>query len=210
MESRKVLEHDEANPRKNPSTMSNSQVITRMSKRLATLARRHDVTILLVNQYRANTSNPMGSDVSAGPKAMQHATTAKIEMSQVFAEGSQRKSKFWDEEETVGNMSRARVTRLKQGARSRVAEFFIMTQETDEFGSVGIDSADEHLQLGLKIGVIKQEAGGYYTIPGIDGRIHGKEAALKAMREKPDVLKEIHAKIPFDTPVNDELEEASA
>jgi recombination protein RecA len=210
MESRKVLDHDEANPKKNPSTMSNSQVITRMSKRLATLARDHRVTILLVNQYRANTANPMGSDVSAGPKTMQHATTAKIEMSQVFADGSQRKSKFWGDEEVVGNMSRARVTRLKQGARSRVAEFFIMTQETDEFGGVGIDSADEYLRLGIKVGVIKKDAGGYYTVPGIDGRVHGEEKVLKALRDDPDMLKAIHAEIPFDTPANDELEEANA
>jgi hypothetical protein len=148
--------------------------------------------------------------VSAGPKAMQHATTAKIEMSQVYAEGSQRKSRFWGEEEVVGNMSRARVTRLKKGARSRVAEFFIMTQVTDEFGGVGIDSADEYLHLGLKVSAIKQEAGGYYTVPGVAGRIHGKEEVLKALRANPDVLKAVRAEIPFDIPVNDEMEAASA
>lgn len=211
MESKKALEKDA----EKSQVGSNAQVITRMSKHLATLCRDNDVVLLLVNQYRANLDNPMGADISAGPKAMQHMTTSKIEMAQVFARESTRKATFWDAEEVVGNMSRAKVTRLKTGARSRVAEFWINTQATvateegPGFGPVGIDEADDYLQIGLKVSAITQEAGGYYVIPGLAERVRGKDNVLRILREKPEIRDAIRAEIPFEPPV-DELEDDDA
>lgn len=201
MESKKALDRDA----EKDIVGKNAQVISRMSKHLSSLARLNKCTILLVNQYRANVSNPMGSDVSAGPKVMQHATTAKIEMSQIFAEGSQRTAKFFGKDEVVSRMSRARVTRLKRGgAPSRVAEMFINIQETEEYGPVGFDTADELLALGTRLpGVIEQTPGGYYTMPKGE-KFHGKPAILKHLRENQAARDEVRAAIPFKTPTEEE------
>lgn len=207
MESKKAFDKDAAKAQ----VGSNSQVITRMSKALATLARNNDATILLVNQYRANVGVPMGGDVSAGPKAMQHATTAKVEMAQVFREGATpREAEFYGAKEITGRMSRARVSRMKTGAPSRVAEFWINTQPTEKYGPQGIDSGDEYLQTGLKVGAIQQQPGGYYAMPGGE-RFHGKDALLSKLRSEQSARDEVRAAIPFEKPsADDDLEELNA
>lgn len=205
MESKKALEKDA----EKLQVGSNAQVITRMSKQLSSLARLNGTTVLLVNQYRANVGAMFGGDVSAGPKAMQHSTTAKIEMAQVLAQGATRKAEFWGEEEAVGNMSRARVTRMKNGARSRVAEFWIMTQGTEEFGGRGIDLADSYYRLGKMLSIIEPLPGSYYMLPG-DVKLHGEAAVLRHLRADPSARDAIRAAMPFDKPVNDDDPEGTA
>lgn len=195
MESKKALEKDADKAQ----IGANAQVITRMSKHMATLCRRNDVVLLLVNQYRANVGSLVGGDISAGPKAMQHMTTSKIEMAQVFAQGSSRKEEFWGTEEVVGNMSRARVTRLKSGPRSRVCEFWIQTQQTPKWGPQGIDAADEHYRLGKQLGIIAQLPGGYYVLPG-DEKFHGEDAVLAHLRANPAARDAIREQVPFEAP----------
>lgn len=202
LESKKALDKDA----EKDLVGKNAQVITRMSKHLATLARDNGVTILLVNQYRANPGSMMSGDVSAGPKAMQHATTAKIEMAQVFAQGSQRKGAYWGEEEVTGRLSRARVSRLKTGASSRVAEFWINSQATEEHGPQGIDSAHEHLKLGVRLKAIDQQPGGYYVMPGGD-RLHGEAAVLTRLRASQEARDEVRAAIPFEDPKDEDEDE---
>jgi len=205
MESKKALDKDA----EKVQVGSNAQVITRMSKQLSSLARMKGATVLLVNQYRANVGAMFGGDVSAGPKAMQHSTTAKIEMAQVFAQGATRKAEFWGEEEVTGNLSRARVTRMKNGARSRVAEFWIMTQETEEFGRQGIDLADAYYRLGKMLNIIEPLPGSYYMLPG-DVKLHGEAAVLKYLRADPGARDAIRAAMPFDEPEDDDNPEGAA
>ena len=202
MESKKALDKDADKDQ----VGKNSQVITRMAKHLSTLARQNRVIILLVNQYRANVGSAFGGDVSAGPKLMRHATTAKIEMARVFAQGSQRTAEYFGEEEVTGRMSRARVSRLKSGAPSRVAEFWINTQDTEEHGLRGIDSAHELLKLGKRLEVIVQQPGGYYVMPGGD-RLHGEAAVLARLRASQEARDEVRAAIPFEDPKDEDEDE---
>lgn len=188
----------------------NAKIITQMLKALSTEARLHECTILLVNQPRANIGG-FGGDISAGPKMMQHSTTAKINMSARGGEEDVRKLKLPGEEEPVivSSRSRMKVDRLKNGLAGRVAEAFINRVGTGEYGPPGIDTADEHITYGLREKVIKL-GGAWYTLP--DGSRHnGRLALARHLREHPEACKDIRAAITFDTPTDEfgEIEETA-
>lgn len=207
MESAKVLGIDAGK-----DTMGkNSGVITKLTKALAGLGHAHRCTVLLVNQPRANFSG-FGGDISAGPKAMQHSTTAQIKMSALGGEKDVRKARLAGDAESeptmVGHRVVARIPRMKNGAPGRKAEWFVMRQQTEAFGRVGVDFADDVLSLGVRLGVIAQ-ASSYYTLP--DGKkLNGRPAAGKYLREHPEAWTQIRAALNFEAPILDPLEEVSS
>lgn len=172
----------------------NAQVITRLSKRLAVLAQRHKATILLVNQPRANISNPMGSDISAGPKAMKHSTTTKVRLSRTGEPPMKVKFEGEKDPEVVGTQFRARVERNKVAAAGKSAEYWLINQDTEEYGPVGISQAHETMDIGTYLNVIRQEGGGYYRFPWTENdkeRIRGKEKVFEFLRENPERMLQV-------------------
>jgi recombination protein RecA len=179
----------------------NAGVITKLTKALAGLAKDNQCTILLVNQPRANMSG-FGGDISAGPKAMQHSTTAQIKMSGLNGEKDVRTAEYFGDTERVGGRFRASVPRMKNGAPGRRADWFIMNRETPQFGPAGVDLADDVLSLGVRLGVIEQGGGGYYTLPAGD-KLKGRPAVGAFLREHPEAMKAIREAFQFDTPIID-------
>lgn len=170
----------------------NAQVITRMAKHLATLTWQHQCTILLINQYRANLSG-YGGNLSAGPMALQYATTGKIEMKSIGGADGTRSMKFGDSEEPVSKQIRARITRLKNAPQGRRAEFWFNIQPTLQYGPVGVFEADEYATMGIKFGVIPREGkGSYYVVPGAD-KVNGREAVVKLLASSPDLMANVRA-----------------
>jgi recombination protein RecA len=199
MESRRVL----AKAAEEDTVMANAKVITQMNKKLSTLARLRNCTILLVNQPRATPSS-FGGDVSAGPKHMKHVTTAKIVMKSLGdPETDIRKLKLLgdDEDVIISQQFTARVSRMKNGVSGLTARFFCNKIATAEFGPPGIDVAGEYLDVGVREGVIRL-GGGWYNFP--DGhREQGRPAAGRYIRETPEAGAAIRAAMHFDAPVDD-------
>lgn len=188
MESRKAFKKDA----EEDVVGKNAQVITRMAKQLATLTWQNQCTIIMINQYRANIGG-YGGDLSAGPRALQYATTAKVEMHAIGGADGVRKLKFGDSEEPVGRQVRARITRLKNATPGRKAEFWFSIQPTAQFGPVGIDVADEYTTMGIRFGVIAREGkGSYYVVPGAD-KVNGRDAVMKLLRQRPELLDGVRA-----------------
>lgn len=188
----------------------NAKIITQMNKRLGTLARKHDCTVLLVNQLRANLSSVMSGDISAGPKHLQHVTTSRISLSALGSAEDLRSLKLPGEESdlVVSGKTRARVPRLKSGLPGRTAEFFVNRIGTSEYGAPGIDTADEHLTLGVKHKSVKV-GGSFYTLP--DGKkVQGRIAAAQYVRDTPEVRKMIRESLLFEDPADviDDMEGA--
>lgn len=169
---------------------NNAQIITRMVKHCAVLCRRNNVAVILVNQYRANISNPMGSDISAGPKALKYSTTMKVEMGNTGADPIRYLLPGDEEPSIIGRMLRARVTRNKVAVQGKKAEFYLINADTSEYGPVGIDKADEAITIGLHTEVIEQGGGGYYTIPG-GNRIRGRDKVAEHLRSCPEDLEAV-------------------
>lgn len=182
MESKKAFEKDAEE-----STMGrNAQVITRMVKHAAALARRHNITVIYVNQLRANLSYA-GQDLPSGPRALQYNTTTSVTLSRRGGADNVRKMKIDGEEEEVGRKYLAKVTRNRVAPSGRQAEFYLFNQETPAYGPIGIDRADEAANLGVRMGVIKQ-GGAFYTLPGQDKSIQGRAGLVDELRARPEMI----------------------
>jgi recombination protein RecA len=170
----------------------NAQVITRMVKQCAVLARKSQTAVLLINQYRANISNPMGSDISAGPKALKYSTTMRVDMGISMDDPIRYRLPGDTEDSTIGRKVRARVSRNKVAVQGKNSEFYLINADTKEYGPVGIDKADEAITIGLYTEVIEQ-GGGWYHLPLTKGqekrtRIQGREKLGAHLRSCPDDL----------------------
>lgn len=170
----------------------NAQIITRMVKNTASLAERHEVAVLFVNQPRANIGSFTGGDISAGPKSFRHSTTIKIKTSRTGIAPLTTGSELRKEE--VGVQIRAKVDRSKVAPSGPAAEFWIMKKDTPQYGPIGIDRADEAVTVGVLLGVIRQ-GGGNYTLPGLEKPIKGKDAVKEYLRVTPEALAEVRAQI---------------
>ena len=170
----------------------NAQVISRMVKHLASLARQNCVTVLLVNQYRSQIGS-MGGDQSAGGKVLQHATTTKLVMSRAGGEDSAKKLAYDGVEEMIGLKFRGRVTRSKIVAPGRQAEFWIFNRPTEQFGAPGVWRADEYASLGIRLGAIAQ-GGSWYTFPN-GTRVNGRADVVSALNADPKLMELVRAKI---------------
>lgn len=196
---------------------ANAQIITRMVKLASSLAWNNKVTVIFVNQLRANMAF-QGQDVSAGPKALAHNTTFKIQMGRATASlgksGSEMyvKRKIDGEEIEIGRRYVGKVARSRVSPSGKVGEFFFFNVPTDEFG-FGIDSADEALNVGVRTGVIAQGGGGYYTLPS-GGRFKGRETVLEALRAEPEAVQQVRRqaiiKISHSVIKDEELAEVSS
>jgi recombination protein RecA len=189
MESRKAFEKDAEE-----STMGrNAQVITRMVKQAASLARAKNITVIYVNQLRANLSYA-GQDQPSGPRALQYNTTFSVRLARKggSATDTTRKVKDGDVEDEVGRLFVAKVTRSRVSPSGRQAEFWLFNQATSEYGLIGIDKADEAVALGVRMGVVKQ-SGAFYTLPGDDKSIQGRAKLLAEVRKRPELMDTIRA-----------------
>lgn len=163
----------------------NAQVITRMVKKIAPVIRQENVGVIFINQYRANLSG-MGGDISAGPKALKYATSAKVEMRNTgetplyITENSDKVA--------VGRLIAARVSRLKVGAPGKKAEFWIINQLTEEYGPIGIDRADEAVTIGKLSGVIQGTS--WLTLPNGE-KFQGAAKVKDYLRANPDIMESI-------------------
>lgn len=189
MESRKAFEKDAEE-----STMGrNAQVITRMVKQAATLARSGKITIIYVNQLRANLSYT-GADVPAGPRALRYNTTMVVRMAKKSGAAAQVTitEKGQVKPIVVGQEFVATVQRSRVSPQGRVASFFLFNQATAEYGPIGIDSVDEAVTIGVNSGVIGQN-GGFYTLPGDKKAIQGKPKVVAELKKRPEMVATIRA-----------------
>lgn len=199
MESKRVLEKEA--DKAADDTLRNSKIITQLTKALSTKARQNKTTVVLVNQPRAPVGS-MGPDVSAGPKAMQHSTTVKIEMRPKLGEDDRRMLRLEGEfdDMLVSHKVACRASRMKNGLPGRVQEPFVNRIATAEYGPPGFDDADSYLTLGTRLDIIRQ-GGSHYAFP--DGqKVNGRIAAATYLRKNPDAVKAIREQINFDVPTD--------
>lgn len=185
----------------------NAKIITQMTKALATMARLNQCTVLLVNQPRAPVGSMMSRDVSSGPKLVQHATTAKIEMQPLGGEENVRTLTLPDEDDPqlVSIKTRLRVPRLKTGLPGRVGESYVNRIGTDLYGPPGFDQADELITLANRRGIVER-GGAWYTLPNGD-KFQGRDAFAAAIRSDEGIRKMLRDAIPFEKATFDDLEE---
>ncbi|GAA1978933.1 hypothetical protein [Kitasatospora viridis] len=168
----------------------NSQVISRMVKQVASLCRAKNAMVIFVNQYRADIGNPRGGQKSAGPNILKYCTTTKIELKRtgepvVKVPVADAVSESVKDEE-IGRQLRAKVVRNKFAPPGRAADFWLFSADHPTWGPIGIDRADEALNLGIATGAIERINASKYGLP--DGtHIVGRANVKQALREKPEL-----------------------
>ena len=149
-----------------------AKIVTRMVKIAAAEAPKTGTEIFIVNQVRANLS--YGADTTTGGGfALRHATTTKMKMRRTGTEAF--KTKVNGEDVVVGHELAITIERNGVAPAYRTAVIVMFNQDTEKYGPVGIDRADEAVTMGLKTHTIKQR-GSWYDTP--DGHNYNGRAAL--------------------------------
>jgi len=166
-----------------------AKIITRMVKIAAVEAQRTKTAVVMINQVRANISAYGKDTQAAGPFALKHCSTLKIEMKgtatklRVGSEGKQLQ---------VGHEVAMFLERNKVAQAKRTAFVTFVTATTDRYGPIGIDRADEATTMGIKTGVIAQNAG-WYTNTLTGEKFNGRDTVVESLRndqEGVDALRE--------------------
>lgn len=154
-----------------------AKIVTRMVKIAAAEAGPKGCSLYLINQVRANLN--YGADTtSGGGFALKHATTTKLKFKRTGTVPFKVKTN--GEDVVVGHEIAIVVERNGVAPAYRTATFVIFNQDTEKYGPLGIDKADEAATMGLKTRVIKQR-GGWYDTP--DGQSYnGRSALVDAIR----------------------------
>jgi recombination protein RecA len=131
--------------------------------------------VIFINQIRMKFVMFGSPEVSSGGEALKYYASQRIDMRKIetISEG----------EDKVGNRVRAKVIKNKVGAPFREAQFNI------RFG-VGIDWAEEYLDLAETVGIIKKEKASYYQYKG-ENIGHGSDQTCQYLREHPEITSEI-------------------
>lgn len=163
----------------------NPGIITRMVKMATALGMETNTTTLYINQVRADLSGSKYATITTGGGfALKHCTTARLKTSRSGGGTGELKVRMDGEDQIVGYTMGVKVERNSVGPAYRVAKFVMVTVDTDKYGPIGIDRADEAVTLGLRTGVLEQ-AGAWITDTTTGERFNGREKVLDAYRADP-------------------------
>lgn len=173
------------------STMGKAaQLLTRMSKQITTISRETNTATFIVNQYRKNFDG--GMDQAAGPMIMGYMTTDSVVMRRMFGVENVTTVKDGDDEIEVAHKVAAKVERSKLRTQGAKAEFWYNKVSYGD-AEVGIDTAAETYDIGVKAGAIVPGNGSWWNFP--DGsKINGKPASITHLRGNPDLLEQVRVK----------------
>ena len=148
----------------------NAKGISQFSRFAANLSAKFDCLTIGINQLRDNL-NPMSFQLNTpGGHAWKHACIARIQL-------SRGKEKFYDvvngEKIQVGYDINARVFKNQISSPFRTANWNFFNQESEKYGPIGIDTAEECLRLATLVGAIEKRGGWLYHEEFPDGKLNG-------------------------------------
>lgn len=174
-----------------------ARVVTRLVKRQAALCDDNRTSLIIINQPRANISGgPRAGNATGGGNALKHATTHKLRFRQTgetaftIKHGTGKTAV----EEEIGFQVAVHIERNKVAPPKRVAMFNIFNQDTELYGPLGIDRANEAFALGVRKAIIGEPSTGRYQLPDREGTTHGKDKVINALRESPELVEFIRTK----------------
>lgn len=167
-----------------------AKIVTRMVKIAASEAPKTGVSVVLINQVRANLG--YGADTTtSGGFALKHVTTMKMKFKRTGT--LPFKAKVNDEDVVVGHEIAIYTERNGVAPAYRTATMVLFNVPTTKYGPLGLDVADETATMGIKTRVINQR-GGWYDLP--DGSSHnGKPALVIHLRDDPSSCEKVREKV---------------
>ncbi len=156
-----------------------ARLMSQALRKLAGSIAKTNCIVIFINQLREKVGVMYGNpEVTTGGRALKFYSSVRIDVRKVEALKSGS--------EVIGSRTRTKIVKNKVAPPFREAEFDIMYGE-------GISKLGEILDLGVKLDLI-QKSGSWYAMD--DLRLgQGRDAAKQYLRDNPDLMEELEAKI---------------
>ncbi len=152
-----------------------ARLMSRGVRKMTAEASRTNTTILFINQLRQKIGVVFGNpETTTGGHALRFFASVRLDVRRI--------GKATAGENTIGNRTRVKVVKNKLAPPFQEAEFDIRW-------GVGIDQLGEVIDAGIEAGIL-QRSGAYLSYKG-QALGQGKEKARDALKEKPEILKEL-------------------
>jgi recombination protein RecA len=156
-----------------------ARLMSQALRKLTANINRSQTTAVFINQLREKIGVMFGSpEVTPGGRALKFYATVRIDIRRIEA--------IKDGQENVGNRVRAKVVKNKLAPPFRLAEFDIM------FGE-GISREGSLLDVAVEQGIVRK-SGAWYSYDD-DQLGQGREASKRFLRENPEVVVQLQAKV---------------
>ena len=156
-----------------------ARLMSQACRKLASIVAKTKTVVIFLNQTRMKIGMFFGNpETTPGGLALKFYASVRINL--------QKTAQIKSGDEIIGNRVRAKVVKNKVAAPFRVAEF-------DVYYSEGISVSADVLRVGLTMGIIKQTGNTFQF--GARKIGVGIEAARRAIKDDPDLLKEIKTEI---------------
>ena len=156
-----------------------ARLMSQALRKLTANINRSQTTAVFINQLREKIGVMFGSpETTPGGRALKFYSTVRIDIRRIEA--------IKDGQENVGNRVRAKVVKNKLAPPFRLAEFDIM------FGE-GISREGSLLDVAVEQGIVRK-SGAWYSYDN-DQLGQGREASKRLLRENPDVVVQLQAKV---------------
>jgi len=156
-----------------------ARLMSQACRKLASIVSKTKTIVVFLNQTRMKIGMVFGNpETTPGGLALKFYASVRIHL--------QRTAQIKSGDEIIGNRVRAKIVKNKVAAPFKIAEFDIYYNE-------GISLSADIIRAGLTKGAIKQVGNTYQF--GSKKIGVGLEAAKKALKENPDLMKEIKTEV---------------
>lgn len=156
-----------------------ARLMSQALRKLTAIVAKSKTTVIFINQIRMKIGVMFGNpETTPGGKALKFYSSVRIDVRRI--------AQIKRGEDVIGSRVKAKVVKNKVAAPFRVAEFDIIYDE-------GISQSSEILNLGEKYKVVKK-AGASYSYGNTKLGV-GYEKARSFLKENPEIVEEISAKI---------------
>lgn len=166
-----------------------ARLMSQALRKLTGIINKSKATVIFINQIRMKIGVMFGNpETTTGGNALKFYASVRADI--------RRTGQIKEGEEIIGNRTKVKIVKNKIAAPFRVAEFDIMYNE-------GISKTGDVLDLAVQHGVVGK-AGAWFDYN--DAKIgQGREQTKKYLKDNPDVLAEIEAKVRDKVKGDDEV-----
>ena len=156
-----------------------ARLMSQAMRKLTGIISKSRATVIFINQIRMKIGVMFGNpETTTGGNALKFYASVRVDIRRI--------GQIKDGENIAGNRTKIKVVKNKIAAPFRTAEFDIMYNE-------GISKTGDVLDLGVQYGVL-EKAGAFIKYNG-ETLGQGREAVKKLLKEKPELMAEIDAKV---------------
>lgn len=168
--------------------------LTRFSKKIEMLMKRHKCTGIGINQIRDNLASMYGGISTPGGKAWRHCCSVRMQFSRGKYTDDKGNELNKSADSPAGNVVLMSMTKNKTCPSSRRTGYYSLNYET------GIDYLKDLIDVAIKFDIIKKSGAWFDVVDTetgeiIQGKIHGQTAVRVFLDEHEDILMQVENQI---------------